>query len=515
MGRKKGIAKNVTYIAVSELLLAILKFVSRRVFALLLGKEYLGINGLFTDILSLLSLAELGIGTSVTYSLYRPVAEENRELIKSLMRLYRRFYQIVGLLVFLAGLSLAPFLNFFVKEMPKNVPDITLIYILNVVNASLSYCFAYKSALLFVHQKKYIETGIRAAVAIAASVVQMAVLFLARNYVHYLLIAIGATLVQNIAIFKETDKRYPYLREKEAEPLPGEMVQEILRNGKAMFLHRIGAVAVFSTDNLLISKFAGVATTGLYSNYTMIRGFLNVMIAALFDGITPAMGNLSVTETIEKRRRAFQILSFFSAWLFGWMSICLFWLYDPFIRIWLGAGYLLPRQAVFLIVVNFYVSTMRNPVVHMKSVLGLFWDDRCKSILEALLNLAASLFLVQRWGLLGILAGTLISTVGVPFWVEPTVLYRNGLKQKVKGYFTRYTRYLLVTVAAGSITGLFCQMTEETIEGFFLKMALCMAIPNMVYLAAYCQLPEFYYLISMTKVWGIYSKKYLKEKREE
>lgn len=258
-----------------------------------------------------------------------------------------------------------------------------------------------------------------------------------------------------------------------------------------MFLHRVGAVAVFSTDNLLTAKFAGVATAGLYSNYIMIRGFLNVMIAALFDAIAPAMGNYTVTETRENRQKAFGILFFFSAWLFGWMSICLIWLYDPFIRIWLGAEYLLPRPVVLMIVANFYVTSMRNPVVHTKSVMGLFWDDRLKSILEALVNLAASLFLAQRWGLFGILAGTLISTAGLPFWVEPTVLYRNGLKQKVARYFIRYGTYLLVTAAAGSITGWLCQMTEETVGGFLIKMALCMVIPNLVYVAAYCRMPEF------------------------
>ncbi len=491
MGRRKGIAKNVTWIVAGEMLLAIVKFVSRRVFVLLLGKEYLGITGLFTDILSVLSLAELGFGVSITYSLYRPVAEENRELIKSLMGLYRRFYQTVSLIVFLAGLSLTPFLSFFVKEMPKNIPNLSLIYILNVVNASASYWFAYKSVLLFVYQKKYIETGIRAVTTIAASLAQMAVLALTRDYVCYLSIAILATLIQNMAVFREADRQYPYLREKAIRPLPGEMVQEIRRNGKAMFLHRVGAVAVFSTDNLLTAKFAGVATAGLYSNYTMIRGFLNVMIAALFDAIAPAMGNYTVTETRENRQKAFGILFFFSAWLFGWMSICLIWLYDPFIRIWLGAEYLLPRPVVLMIVANFYVTSMRNPVVHTKSVMGLFWDDRLKSILEALVNLAASLFLAQRWGLFGILAGTLISTAGLPFWVEPTVLYRNGLKQKVARYFIRYGTYLLVTAAAGSITGWLCQMTEETVGGFLIKMALCMVIPNLVYVAAYCRMPEF------------------------
>ena len=177
-----------------------------------------------------------------------------------------------------------------------------------------------------------------------------------------------------------------------------EALGEIRRNVRAMLLHRIGAVAVFNTDNLLISKFAGVASAGLYSNYTMIRGFLNILVSALFDAITPALGNLTATEPEESKRTAFRRLSFFSAWLFGWMSICLFCLYDPFIDLWLGEGYLLSKPAVLLIAVNFYVNGMRTPVNNTKSVLGLFWDDRYKSIVEAACNLAVSVLLARALG---------------------------------------------------------------------------------------------------------------------
>ena len=220
MDRTEHVVKNLKFAAVSELVLAVLKFVSRRVFVLLLGKEYLGVSGLFTDILSMLSLAELGFSVSITYSLYRPVAQEDIPLIKSLMRLYRRVYRGVFVIVLAAGLSLTPFLDFFVKEMPENIPNISLIYVLNVVNASVSYLFAYKSTLLFVYQKKYIDSLIRTATALISTAAQIAVLLLTGNYVFYLFIAIVASLTQNIMISVKADRLYPYQREQDISPMP-------------------------------------------------------------------------------------------------------------------------------------------------------------------------------------------------------------------------------------------------------------------------------------------------------
>lgn len=450
MDRAEPIKKNLICAVAGELLLAAQKFLSRRVFVLLLGREYLGLNGLFTDVLSMLSLAELGFSVSITYSLYRPVAQGDTETIKSLIRLYRRVYRAVGLTVLTLGLCLTPFLSFFMKEIPKDIPHIPLIYVLNLVNASISYFFSYKSTLLFVHQQKYVETAIRAAVSLAAVGAQIGVLLLTRNYLYYLFLAIAATVVQNAAVSLQADRLYPYLREKDIRPLPEEALGEIRRNVRAMLLHRIGAVAVFNTDNLLISKFAGVASAGLYSNYTMIRGFLNILVSALFDAITPALGNLTATEPEESKRTAFRRLSFFSAWLFGWMSICLFCLYDPFIDLWLGEGYLLSKPAVLLIAVNFYVNGMRTPVNNTKSVLGLFWDDRYKSIVEAACNLAVSVLLARRWGVAGIMAGTL--------------------------------------------TYLLCGMTGSGWTGFLGKGLLRAAAPNAVYLAAYRKTEEFRFL---------------------
>ncbi len=297
--------------------------------------------------------------------------------------------------------------------------------------------------MLYVDQKKYIDALIRAAVALAAAIAQIAVLFVTRNYLYYLYLAIGATVTENLVISLKTDRLYPYLRERRVSPLPTEIRQEIRRNVSAMLLHRIGDVAVYSTDNLLIAKFVGITTTGLYSNYMMVRGFLNLMINALFHAVTPVMGRLNATETEEKRQMAFRYLNFFSAWLFGWMSICLFWLYDPFIDIWLGDGYLLPRSVVWLIVLIFYVNSMRIPVANTRSVMGLFWDDRFKSVLEALLNLGLSVLLAQRWGILGNLSdrsesglsGSLLPDAGASLFraLDRTQTGSDGVGGKLSG----------------------------------------------------------------------------------
>ncbi len=501
MGRAEHVAKNLQFTMLSELILAGLKFISRRVFVLYMGKEYLGLNGLFTDILSLLSLAELGFGVSITYSLYRPVAQGDKEIIKSLMRLYRRVYWSISAVVLAAGLCLLPFLNFFIREMPKDIPYIPLIYALNVINVSFSYLFSYKATLLFVHQKKYIDSALRAICTLFAVTAQIAVLVRTGNYLYYLCISIVSTLVQNKIVSVKTEKLYPYLKEKTVCPLPEEILKDIRKNVSAMILHRIGSVAVFGTDNLLISKFVGIGITGLYSNYIMIRNFLTALINTLFNAITPAMGNLNVTESAEEKRQAFHRLNFFSAWLFGWISICLIWLYDPFITIWLGEDYLLPRTVVFLIVANFYINSMRIPVANTKSVMGLFWDERYKSILEAVMNLVVSVILARRWGITGILSGTLVSTLTLPFWIEPLGLYRYGLKQKVRVYFVQYLSCLSLTVAAGAVTGLLCRFAEclcRTAKSgsldFLLKLILCMLVPHVIYLLAWHRRPEYHFL---------------------
>ena len=494
MSRVDHVAKNFKFALLCQLMTGVVNFVMRRVFTATLGQEYLGLNSLFSDILSMLSLAELGFGTSILFSLYKPVAQGDVKKIKSLMALYRKAYRVIGLAVLAAGLALTPFLEWFVQEMPEGIPHIRLIYILNVVNSSFSYFFIYKASLLFAYQKKYVEMLVTTAVKTASGLVQIAGLLLTRDYFFYLGVMLFSTLAQNLAISWQTDRRYPYLREKKILPLPQEDRRVIRRNVAASMFHKFGDVAVFSTDSILMARFVSVAAVGVYSNYMLIRRTLVMVIDMLFSAITASMGNLNASESIEHKREAFRHVHFLSAWLFGWMSICLLWLYNPFIELWLGEEYLFPMEVVLLIVVNFYLYCMRIPVSTTKNAMGLFWYDRYTPLPEVAVNLAVSVLLAQQIGIAGVLLGTVVSTLVVPFWVEPWVLFRKGLLQPVGRFFLRYLLYFSVTAAACAATGALCALTPGGLGGFALKLLACGAVPHVVYLAAYCRTENFRYL---------------------
>lgn len=493
MSRVDKVARNMKFALLCQAASVIVNFVLRKVFVATLGEEYLGLNGLFSDILSMLSLAELGFGTSIIFSLYKPVAEENTEKIKSLMRLYRNIYTAVGLFVLVAGTSLAPRLDLFVKEMP-DIAHIRLIYLLNVFNTAVSYFFVYKASLLFADQKKYVELIINTAVKTVCAVLQIAVLLTLRNYLVYLALMIFGTVVQNLLISHQTDKRYPYLKDKNIRPLEKEDKDTIRTNVGAMAFHKFGSVVIFSTDSILTAKLVSVAAVGLYSNYMLIRKAVLMVIETMFHGITSGMGNLNAAESDEKKYEAFRNIFFFSSWLFGFCSICLAELYNPFISLWLGEKYLFDKSVVLLIVVYFYLYCMRIPVASCKEAMGLFKYDKYKPIPEALFNLVFSIVLAKRMGIAGIVLGTVISTLLVPFWIEPLVVYRHGFGRKVTGFFVRYGVYTLASVVTWGVTAFLCGLTAPGPVGFIVKMLICAAVPNVLFLAFYFKTREFAYL---------------------
>lgn len=494
MSRADNVAQNMKTAIFCQIALAAANFAARKIFVLRLGEDYLGLNGLFSNLLSMLSLAELGFGTSIIFSLYHPVAHKDREKIKSLMQLYRRAYKLVGGFVIAAGVSLTPFLSFFVKEMPQGIPYIEIIYILNVLNSGISYFFIYKASLLFADQKKYIENRITVAVKLISIAFQTVTLIFTGSYLLYLGIMLISTIVQNIWISYKADSLYPFLKEKNVRPLEQADLVTIKRNVGAMVFHKFGHVAVFSTDSILMAKFVSVAAVGLYSNYMLIRKTLLAVIEPVFVSLAASLGNLNACETEEAKYKAFRRVNFFSGWIFGFICICLMNLYNPFIKLWLGENYLFSKEIVFLIVVNFYFYCMRMPVGNMKDVMGLFWNDRYKPIFEVALNFGASVLLAAKTGISGVLLGTLISTILVPFWVEPVVLFHSGLKKNPFLYFRDYFLYLAVTITNGMITGEICKLVPQTAAGFLLCMFVCGVIPNLIYLAVYWHTDEFQYL---------------------
>lgn len=488
-------AKNTTVAVVSRMVAILMGFVTRVVFTHTLSESYVGINGLFTDILNVLALSELGVGTAITYALYKPIAEGDLEKQKSLMRMYQWLYRIIAGIVLVAGLMVVPFMDLLIKNQP-DVDHLTLIYLLYLANSVLSYLLIYKRTLVDAHQLIYIGTLYQTIFLVVQDVVQIVVLITTRNFMLFLLIYILCTLGGNLCISKKADQLYPYLKEKNVTPLDKAERKGIFRNIKAMLMHKIGTVVVNNTDNLLLSSIVGITSVGLYSNYYLLIGSVRQVLDQIFQGITASVGNLGATEDSKRVQRIFEASFFIGQWMYGVAAICLYELLSPFVKISFGENYVFPQSVVLVLCMNFFVTGMRKSTLVFRDSLGLFWYDRYKSIAEAVINLVASILLAVRFGTAGVFIGTLISTMATSMWVEPYVLYKHHIKTSPAAYFWKYGLYSAVMAAIWFATSFLCTYIDgNTLVVIGLRLCICLVLPNSILLLIYCRTKEFRFLL--------------------
>lgn len=500
MSRTKNSALNVAVSLVGQAVSLVTGFISRSVFVRTLSAEYLGINGLFLNIVSMLSLAELGIGAAIGYSLYRPVALGDTKGVRVLMAFYRRTYRWIGSVIFLLGAAMTPFLNHLFKSAP-DIPHLRLYFLLFLLDSSVSYLYAYKRTLIIAHQKEYITTAYYQLFYVLRQVAQIALLLTTGRFLLYLLAQLACTLLGNFLLSRRADRMYPYLREPCRERLDAETFGTIRKNTAAMLFHRVGGVIVFGTDSILIAKLAGVVQVGLYSNYSMIMGALATVCSRLFWSMTASVGNLGVTEGRERARLIFGAVDLVGFWVYGSVSLCLLVLVNPFITLWLGPTYLFSMEIVLSLVLNFYLTGMRQGVHVFKNALGLFWQDRYKPLFEAVINLAASIALFRVLGVAGIVLGTTVSTVTACVCVEPYVLYRFGFGHSAREYYIRYGGYGALLVATGAAVWFVDGLIVGQGSGVFLLRALaCFAVTNALFFAALFRRREFGVLLEHARM---------------
>lgn len=497
--RTENSLRNVRFGLLSQAAAILANFFARGVFVSVLNQGYLGLEGTFSSILSMLSLAELGVGTAITYSLYKPLAENNQREIIALMQLYRKVYWCIGAVVALLGVLLTPALPFIIKDIP-DIPNIQLIYLIFVANSALSYFFVYKQSIIIADQKKYLESLYHYGLYTLMYLGQTAILVITRNYYCYLGIQLLTTIARNILLSRKANQLYPYIKQAKPEKLNAEVKSTIIRNTKAMVAHRIGGVVVLGTDNLLISFFVGAVSVGLYSNYRMVTNGLSTVYGVIFNSLTASVGNLGATEGKQRALEVFQRVDFAGRWLYGFSAVCLVILFNPFITLWLGSDYLFNQQLVCLVALNFYVTGMRQPVLTFRNAYGLYWYDRYKPLFESVINLVASIALAIPFGIAGILLGTFVSTMTTCFWVEPYVLYKYELEKPVKTYFISYGINTLITVIAGAVAWYACGLLPEGgILLFALKAVLCAVSANAVFLLAYHATDEMRYFVDLAR----------------
>lgn len=407
----------------SQFIIILLGFISRRVLIYSVGVEYLGINGLMTNILTIFSLAESGIGLAIGYALYKPLAENDIEKIKSLMRFFRTTYHALAVMTAVIGLAFYPFLPFFLKG--NTAPDANIIYLMFLGSSVVSYLWVYKTTLNSSDQNKYLYTIANTITQIAVLVLKVVILYFTENYILYLSIEIGSTIIKNVIFCCIVDHRYPYLKEKNVQKLDPETRKSLFTNIKALFYNKAGYILSQCSDNLVISSIVNISAVGLYSNYTTLVSSVSGFVSTFTSGVTASMGNLIASETKERTFEVYKQVDFINYWMYTFSSICLLCLTEPFITIWLGEDYVLSKGILVVAVVTFYLKGINSGIDVVKNAAGLYHPDRYVPMLEAGLNLAISIVMALRIGLLGVLLGTLVSFCLFSFWTKPYFVYRD------------------------------------------------------------------------------------------
>jgi len=488
-----GVAGNVVVL--------LLAFVQRMIFIRCLSEEYLGLNSLFPNILSVLSIAETGIGSAMVYSMYKPVAQGDREHMLRLMNLNRRLYQWAAAVVTVLGLLLLPFLNTFV-EAGTEIPHLRLIFLLYLFNSVSTYFLDYKNSILLAYQRAYYRLAVSYACNAIQQVLQSFILIATRNFILFLSIQLLSQLAVNIIVSRKVDQDYPYLKLGKELPDRAEC-REIARNVGAMCIHTTSGTIKYCTDNILISIFVGLTKVGLFSNYQLIYTAAKALLEKIYVGFDASIGNLGATESGEKVYGVFKNLDFFVFLLYGYATVGLFVMCSPLIELTFGEKYLLPFSVSCLLAADFYLSGVRQIMLEFRTALGLFWRDRSKSVAESVVNLTLSLLLAGRYGIVGVLLGTVISTLTVCVWVEPYIFLRYGIKdgwkRKLRSYFGDYIIRAFSVIVAGGLSYVACQSIAGGGIGWFLvKCCICTAIYAAVVLVLFSRRNEFQYLLNFT-----------------
>lgn len=435
----KNVISNFSY----QLLLLFLGFISRTVFLKVLSVEYLGIQGLFSDILNLLSMADLGFNTAMAFSLYKPLSDRDQETVSGLITFYQKVYRVIAVTIFCLGVGLIPFLKFIVN-LEKPIPYIELYYFLYLLNTVASYLVIYKSTILQADQKGYIVTKYSSLFSTLQTVAMVICLLLTHNFLIYLIVQVSFTYLTNFYISSVASRLYPYINNKVS--LPKEKTNGIFDNIKSVFIYKISSVLINATDNTLISVIVGTVATGLYSNYTMVTIKLTSLVNTVFYSLTSSLGNLIVKEGENRRYQIFQVLQTISnIFCIIFVTMLLFLLQD-FIRIWLGSSYLLDNVVVYAIVLNFYFSISLLPVWVYREATGLYNQIKYVMLLTAILNLIFSIVFGNLIGLAGILFATSLSRVLTYFWYEPILLFNKFFGHSSKEYFVSILKSALILV---------------------------------------------------------------------
>ena len=448
---KKSII-NLSVTMITQIGNILIKFIGRTLFIRILGVELLGINGLFTNILTLLSLAELGLGNAVIYSMYKPLKEKNYDKLAALNLFYKKIYRIIIIVILAFGVAFIPFLEKIVN-LENNIQYLHIYYILFLIDTACSYVMCYKQSIINADQKVYILKIVYFCIQIIQFILQLIVLLIFKNYIIYIVIQICCTLLNNLICSCIANKLYPFINRK--NKLTKTEQKDIFNNIKSLFLYKLSGTILNNTDNIFISVLIGTTIVGYYSNYYMVISSLNGIIYLILNSVTASIGNLMTTQENDKQKDIFLQLNLICFFLTGMTSIILFGIFNDFITLWIGKEYILSNLVIYITIINLYIYDMQIPVWIYRDTTGLFNDAKNATIIVTILNIVLSFVFGKIFGLFGILLATGLSRLLVTSWQQPLVLYKKVLKSSPKRYYYNkiyYSVILFIIILLSSFT---------------------------------------------------------------
>ena len=489
--------KNIITAFLSKILILILVFVCRKVFIVYIGVAYLGINGLFANILTLLSMADLGLATAMNVRLYKPLAEGDKDKLASILNYFKKIYWIIALAVLVIGLCLTPFLKYIVN-MDSEIPHLYLYYVIFVLKSVCSYLFVYKQSIINADQHRYIVNFIEMFTNIAISILKIVFIIVFRSFLLYILLDVAQVIIHNVIISVVANKQYPFIKQK--NKLDKNEKKSIFSDVRSAFVYKVSRSMISGTDNIIISIIIGTIIVGVYSNYSTIVGLVEEFIALFFASLTAGIGNLVAKESPFKRFQVFkrvQVLGFF---LCTFCSMCLLFLSQDFISIFFGEDLLLDSFTLFTIVLCFYVNISFRPMIIFREGTGMYFKIKYAVLVAAILNIGLSIFLGKLIGLPGIFLATFIAKVTTYFWLEPKLLYRDTFERSSKSYFSSHGQNLIITIVCFVIIFAFTnKMPSSSIIFMFVKLFVCMLVCGTAYYFYYRNSEEYNYFKDLLK----------------
>ena len=478
--RTQNVVKNMWVGILFQMISLILGFVSRTIFIKILGSEYLGLNSLFTNILTILSFAELGIGNAIVFTMYKPLANKDYEKLKKLTKFYKDIYRKIAYTMIGVGLIITPFLPFIIKEIPDIKESIYLIYIIFLFDTSISYFFSYRTSVISADQKNYIIISYTHIFKIVQIILQLSLLYYTHNYLLYLGLQVLNTIITQTFMANKSKKMYPELKVVDGYTLEEKEKKAIFTNVKALFVYKFSSVVLNGTDSIIISKYLGLVTLGLYSNYYLIVSAVAQIISQIQNAFTSSVGNLIAKEDKTKSKKIFNQLFYFTGLIYCVIGSCLYLLFNDFITLWLGKEYLLSSFVVAMIVLHLCFNGMLFAVFTYRNTSGEFNHFKFVPVLGAIINIVLSIWFANIMGLGGIFLATIVSRALSGGWTDPYIVYKYVLKSSIIDYVIRCLKMIIRLAISFALSYFIARNIVVTSITWFIVKGLIIATLSML-----------------------------------